>query len=349
MSREFYRESTGLAKEASKSVMGEEIKNWDELNISVTKLAQAKRDPEFFKKILESWKEFAVSGTLQFDPKEGKQVLRSFTDLDGKCAIAILKKAGFNTENLKYVKPGEFLQGAVNLDTGDKFGVVYDEPTYTLFFDHHAKGTTKVTSTAEIAYKTMVGLRLMEKSQAMDRLVVFVNGIDNRKFPAEEFLRSAKTILGLQRDLDFDKLYSYFQKHENPIEELTPEQFENYGLKESAEKQQKIVDEAMKKMDEMEKENKVADTQYGKILINQNNELKVGASAAYTKFDGIINFTPEKSFAFTLKSGNFNEEELKQKLGDKFQGKIIRGQMWIYNDENPLKLTLDEIIQTIIN
>jgi len=31
-------------------------------------------------------------------------------------------------------------------------------------------------------------------------------------------------------------------------------------------------------------------------------------------------------------------------LGDKFQGKIIRGKMWIYNDKEPLKVSLEEII-----
>ena len=41
---------------------------------------------------------------LQFDPKEGKQVLRPFTDLDGKSAVGIFGLAGIDTSNLKYVK-----------------------------------------------------------------------------------------------------------------------------------------------------------------------------------------------------------------------------------------------------
>lgn len=56
------------------------------------------------------------------------------------------------------------------MDTGDKFGIVYKEPTYTAFFDHHAKGTKEVTSTAKIVYKTMVDLGMIEKSEAIDRL-----------------------------------------------------------------------------------------------------------------------------------------------------------------------------------
>jgi len=330
------------SREAAKITL-DKISSWEELNAATLKEA----DKKFNEETKETWKEFAVSGVLQFDKQVGKQVLKPFTDLDGRSALGILKEAGIDTSNLIYVRPGEYLKGAINLDTGDGFGVVYEEPTYTAFFDHHAKGVSEITSTAEIVYKTMTDLGMIKKSEAMDRLVDFVTKIDNRQFPPEEFLKSAKTIFGLQRDLDFDKLLVYFKDHKSPTEELKPEEFEKYGLKDSAEKQQKTVDEAMETLERMEKEGKVIDTKYGKIVVNENNELKVGASAAYVKFDGIINFTPGKSFAITLKEKNFDEEELKNKLGDKFQGKIIRGKMWLYNEAEPLKLDLEEIISCI--
>ena len=330
------------SREAAKITL-DKVSSWEELNATTIEEA----DKKFNEKTKETWKDFAVSGVLQFDKKEGKQVLKPFTDLDGRSALGILQEAGIDTSNLTYVRPGEYLKGAINLDTGDKFGVAYEESTYTAYFDHHAKGTKEVTSTAEIVYKTMADLGKIEKSEAMDRLIDFVTKIDNRQFPPEEFLKSAKTILGLQRDLDFDKLLTYFKEHKSPTEELTPEEFEKYGLKNSAEKQQKTVDEAMKTLERMEKEGKVIDTKYGKIVVNENNELKVGASAAYVKFNGIINFTPGKSFAVTLKENDFDEEELKNKLDDKFQGKIIRGKMWLYNEAEPLKLNLEEIISCI--
>jgi hypothetical protein len=321
----------------------EKVSSWEELNAATLEEA----DKNFNEKTKELWKDFSVHGVLMFDKKEGKQILKPFTDLDGRCALSVLREAGIDTNNLTYVRPGEYLKGAINIDTGDKFGVVYEESSYTAYFDHHAPGTKEVTSATEIIYKTMVDLGMLEKSESLDRVVDFVTKIDNRQFPAEEFLRSAKTILGLQRDLDFGKLLTYFKDHASPTEELSPEEFERYGLKDSAEKQQKTVDEAMETLDKMEKEGKVINTKYGKIVINENNELKVGASAAYVKFDGIINFTPGKSFAITLKEKDFNEEELKNKLGDKFQGKIIRGKMWLYNEAEPLKLNLEEVISCI--
>lgn len=330
------------SREAAKITLGK-VSSWQELNAVVAKEA----DEKFKEAAKKYWNEFAVSGTLQFDQKEGKQVLRPFTDLDGRASIGLLQEAGIDTSKLTYVKPGEYLQGAINLDTGDKFGVVYEEPTYTTYFDHHAQGTKEVTSTAEIVYKTMADLGMLEKSEAMDRLIKFVTDIDNRRLPPMEFLRSGKTIIGVQRALDFGKLRAYFTDHASPIEDLTPEEFEKYGLREAAEQQQKIVDEAMTTLEKMASEGKVIDTQYGQVVINENNELQVGSSAAYVKYDGIINFTPGKSFAVTLKEKDIKEDEVRQRLGDKFQGKIIRGKMWIYNDKEPLKVELSEIIDAI--
>jgi len=343
----FYRESVEYAKEAARKIMSEEIRNWEKLNQSIVNLAKEKKKSEFRIKILENWREFAVSGVLQFDKECGEQVLKPFTDLDGRVALGLLEKAGFDVSNLTYVKPGEYLKGAVNLDTGDQFGVVYEEPTYTLYFDHHKPGTKKVTSTTEIVYKAMVGLRLLEKSEDIDRLVDFVTKIDNRQYPPEEFMRSARTILGLQRDLDFNKLLAYFKEHQSPTEELTPEELTKYGLKEANKQQQKIIDEAMETLGKMKKEGKIVNTEYGEVVVNIDNELKVGASAAYVKYDGIINFTPDKSFAVTFKEKDIDERRLKQRLGDKFQGKIIRGKIWIYNEKEPLQLKLEEIVEAI--
>jgi hypothetical protein len=171
--------------------------------------------------------------------------------------------------------------------------------------------------------------------------------VDNKKYPAEEFLRSAKTILGLQREIKFNQLLAYFKEHDSPFDELTLVELDKYGLKEISEKQQHIVDYSMAIMDRMEKEGKTVQSVYGNILINENNELSVGSSAAYVKYDGIVNITPGKSFAITLRDKIFNEEALKARLGDRFQGKIIRGSMWIYNEPTPLLLSKEELIEVI--
>jgi hypothetical protein len=321
----------------------DKVSSWEDLNAATVEEGNEK----FSQKTKELWDEFAVSGVLAFDKEKGERVLKPFTDLDGNSAIGILNQAGIDTSKLSFVRPGKSVEGAINLDTGDKFGVVYNEDTYTAYFDHHEKGKKEVTSTAEVMYKTMVDLGMLGESEEMDRVVDFVTKIDNRKFPPEEFLRSAKTILGLQRGLKFEQLLTYFKNHKSPTEELTPEEFEKYGLKEAAERQQKIVDEAMETLEKMEQEEKVVKTSYGSVVINENNELKVGASAAYVRHDGILNLTPGKSFAITFKEKDIDETAIRESLGDKFQGKIIRGKMWIYNDAEPLNLTKEELIEAL--
>ena len=338
-----YHSNFKHSREAAEITL-DKVSSWEDLNA----VTLEKGDEKFSEKTKELWEDFAVHGILAFDKEKGERVLKPFTDLDGNSAVGILKLAGVNVENLTYVKPGESVEGAINMDTGDKFGVVYNEDEkHTAYFDHHEKQGKEISSATEVMYKTMIDLGMLEGSESMDRLVDFVNKIDNRKYAPEEFLRSAKTILGLQRGLKFEQIVSYFEDHQSPTEELTPEEFQKYGLKQSAERQQKTVDEAMEKLEEMGKEGKVISTSYGKVVINKGNELKVGASAAYVKYDGIINMTPEKSFAVTFKERNIDEEALKEKLGDKFQGKIIRGKMWIYNGKEPLRLTTEDIVEAL--
>ncbi len=285
---------------------------------------------------------------MRFDKEQGKMVMKDSPDLDGEAALSILKSAGFDISDLVYVKPGDKKDSAINLDTGDKMGVSYEKDTGTAYFDHHEKSINQVTSTADIVYKTLVEMNMLQPSESMEKAVDFVTKIDNRKFAPEEFLKSSKTMLGLQRDVSFDNLVKYFEDHESETEELTPEDFKKYGLEEAAKKQEKIVNNSMKKLDEMIESGKVVETSFGKILINENNELPVGSSAAYVKLDGILNLTPGKSFAITLKDQKFDEEELKKKLGGKFQGKIIRGNMWIYNDKEELGLLKEDLINAIL-
>ncbi|MDO8507261.1 MAG: hypothetical protein Q7S53_01695 [bacterium] len=319
------------------------IGSYDELNA----LTEKEGDERFSRKTRELWKEFAVSGVMAYDEESGGRKLQPYTDLDGRTTIELLEKAGIDASDIKYIKPGTVEEGRINFDTGDKLGVSYDKETDTAIFDHHTSENKTITSSAEIMYNVLADLKLLERSESLDRTVDFVTKMDNRLIPQAEFLRSGKTIIGVQRHLDFNKLLSYFTKHESPLDELTPEEFEDYGLREVAENQQKIVDDAMKKMESMASEGKVVETEYGKILINEGNELRVGASAAYVKYDGIVNFTPDKSFAVTLKEKNIDSEKIREKLGDKFQGKIIREKMWIYNDQEPLKIDLTELIECL--
>lgn len=294
----------------------------------------------------ENWDTFAVSGLMQFDKTVGHPVMQQKTDLDGQTSVELLKLAGINTSNLEYVRPGTAKEGAINLDTGDRSGLEYDAETGTAYLDHHAKGS-EITSSAEVTYKVLTDLGLLESSENLDQIIDFVTKVDNRQFKAEEFLRSAKTLLGLQRGISFETLQKYFDEFDSVNTELEPEDWEKFGMREAAERQQQTVDKNMLILAAMETAGKVGETAYGSLVINENNELPVGSSAAYVRHDGILNLSPGKSFAVTLKDGPFDEATLRAKLGEKFQGKIIRGNMWIYNDQEPLMLSKEEILDAL--
>ena len=325
------------------------VDKYDELNADTLR----EGDEKFNELTRKLWDKFAVHGIFLFNPKTKERDFKPETDLDGRSSLELLKLAGIDTGDVNYIKPGEIEKGRINLDTGNIYGVQYDQETDTAIFDHHSSENRSITSATKVVYKTLIDLNMLRDKNfnklevvtdgTLEKLVDFVTKMDNGKFSTGEFVNSGKTIIGIQRHLSFDNLLKYFKEHNSPTDILTLEELERYGLKEPAEKQQKIVDEAMETLAKMENEGKTADTKYGSFVININNELRVGSSAAYTRHDGIINLTPGKSFAVTMKNGVFNEEDLKKKLGENFQGKIIRGNMWIYNESEPLRLDMEQI------
>ena len=84
------------SREAAK-ITFDKVSSWEELNAATLEEA----DKKFKEKTKETWNDFAVHGVLQFDKKEGKQVLKPFTDLDGMGALGILREAGIK---IRYVK-----------------------------------------------------------------------------------------------------------------------------------------------------------------------------------------------------------------------------------------------------
>ena len=289
---------------------------------------------------------FTVSGKLDF--RSGKPALQTITDLDGRGALALLHLAGVDTDDLTYVRPGEYAEGRVNLDTGDKAGFVFDLVSDTAYADHHAPGG-KGGSTVDIIYGVLKELHLLEPTQALDRFVDFVTKVDNFRYPVVSLDKQPKTILGMQQDIDLNTFLRYFADHTDPTRELSEDEIQLYGLKPAQQKRQTMIADEMNTLDAIAADGNVFETKYGKILLNENNRLKTGALAAYTKYDGILSITPGVSFFVGLKNTEqrFDEEELRQKLGNKFQGKIIRDRMWLYNDAEPLRLSTEDIINAL--
>ena len=68
--------------------------------------------------------------------KEGKEFLALKPDLDSRAAIYLLELAGVNYNKLTFVKKGEWIPGSINIDTGERPGLDFEEDG-SVFFDHH--------------------------------------------------------------------------------------------------------------------------------------------------------------------------------------------------------------------
>lgn len=93
------------------------------------KKAEKELAAEAARKILAE-RELIVHGFWEYDKEKKAWGVKHYSDLDGRSAMALLKKAGITSKG-KYVPQGDWERGAVNADTGfrDGFLVEFDEET----------------------------------------------------------------------------------------------------------------------------------------------------------------------------------------------------------------------------
>jgi len=301
-------------------------------------------DKKFNEKTRELWKDFAVHGIVGKN-KEGQTTLKNVTDLDGKCALAILGLAGIDTSNVSYVPPGSFEEGKINLDTGNKTGVVLSENKETVFFDHHGTDSKRDQSATKVVYETMIGLGLLEKVDYLDKMVEFVTQNDNRNFPNEDsyYKDSWRTVLGLQRFIKPEKLIEYFKAGRKPIENLSVDDLKSLGLEKGSEEQKRNLEQSLATLNEMLKDGFIVYTpQYGELVVDINKKVAGGFQAAKAFGCGAYMIWSPNEQSFFITTVKPLKHEFKQ-------GIKIRETMWIKNrtDGEPLKVSLQELITTM--
>ncbi len=297
-------------------------------------------------KSYETWKEFAVHGITRFDEKDKKIKLLNFTDLDGKTCIGLLKLAGFDIKNVQYVSASNFVPGAINLDTGDKSGVVVSPEDGTAWFDHHGPGATEASVPASrLVYETLVAADFLKSEPALEKLTRFVSQIDRKKFPGAEkyFFQSDRTILGLHRFLSFENLYDYFKQGGSPIESLSDEDLKRYGLETRNKEQKGIIEQAKKVLGNLEKDGFILETKFGKVAIDVGKKLTAGYDAAVAAgLNGYLIYNPvTESYFLSIKNADLTNLGLSQ-------GKNFRQNMWIKpQGKERLEMSLKEIIKKL--
>jgi len=320
------------------------IKEYKDLPEELWAETEREGNEKFIAQTRKLWADLAVHGILG-KSKEGEVNILHQTDLDGRASIGLLKLAGINTSGVEYVEPGKYVSGKINLDTGDRHGLVVEDAGKTVFFDHHTDKSGSDTSATKLVYETLLAMELLKKEEYLDKAVEFVTQIDNKTFPNEEkhFKGSMLTLLGLQRFVKFDALLRFFKDGRSPTELLSPDDLEKYGLLNAAVRQKDIVERSFAVLEEMEAKGLIIDSErYGKIAVDIGKQLPGGFDAAKAYGCGAyVIWSPDTNgfFITTVKP-----------LQESFsQGFKVRDSMWLKpkNDAADTTIRLSEILSKL--
>jgi hypothetical protein len=133
-------------------------------------------------------RELVTHGIRSYDKEKKAWGINHYSDLDGKCAMALLQKAGMKGGG-KYVPAGDFERGAANADTGFKDGFLAELDEETM---------VRLEKEMEEMYKEL-GKRSQELADLRER--------------AAEGDEEAKKILDIKKDL-VDELKEKINKRE---------------------------------------------------------------------------------------------------------------------------------------
>ncbi len=311
--------------------------------------------------------ELVVRGVWAFNEKEKKWGILRRTNLDGRISLELLKLAGIDITKVKFVAPGDWKKGAINLDTGYRDGFVVQvdsaegekkEFIATTFFDHHGARSDSNTSSTKSIYETLVEFKLLEKTPEFDKLVEFVTQIDNFSYPSIEkyFEISDRTILGLQRFITFKNLLKYIKTGRSFTDILSDKDLVEYGFvykdKEGrvvnrSKEQREIIDSSKKRLEWLKKNGFIVDTKYGKIVVDIESQLRGGQWATMAEgYDGYLSYNYKKGgegFFLALNKGKLKDLGL-------LQGVLVRDTMYIQpRGKEKLHVALGDIIKKIIS
>lgn len=260
-------------------------------------------------------------------------------DLDNRFAVEALKRAGFEIPKIDRTPAGQPASGRINIDVGSaectKPITTLDNDTIVI--DHHFSGFTN----------TLVILR--------DYLDIYVpeQAVELADSPAEQDIFQYRTGLALARYVTNEFLWELAEQGRLD-KELSDEELERYGLKEAAEEQKRIIDEAVTAV----KENSIP----GKKAVVVNRFIKSGSQVAYAMGYDIYASVQDHqnggvTFAVTAKPGTALPdgiikwaEKLREEYGSGIFVKPDHTMVVAGGPKNPdfsVPLTFDEIRQVI--
>lgn len=353
-SREASKITLNRLRNQTKDLEGNAMGGYEDINAETREEA----DEKFKEKTRQLWKDLVMHGKIKYNEEKKEFVFIESGDLDVKCCLGLLKQAGINTDYIEYVAQGKSVRGKINIDTGNKEGVIVEDDG-TAFFDHHDPNSPRDVSASLRIYETMVKMGMIEEDEAMDRMLKFIDEVENGVYKNLDgyYDNSWKTLRGLVNFANYPNLVKFFSKNDNPdpYRELSVKELKEYGLyfkqKTDGGKEKiitEIVEENVKKdyktLDNLRKEGFVIDSEkYGKIVVDLGGTIKGNffASRAFGA-NAYINWNPEQK-SFFLSTEKEMDEEFPQ-------GIKVRGTMLIKprGNEEPLKMTLEDVLEIMV-
>lgn len=333
-------------------------------------------DKVFIEKTRELWKKFAVHGYIGFD-QNGKPEFKHETDLDGKGFLEVLKIAGFDISDLKFIKPGKVRKGAFTGDSGggvDGVRYININGEDILVADHHPKeGRGADNSATKLAYEMLVEMGLIEKQKHLDKFVAFITDEDNKSYYNSDLKTLfdpntkgySKTLIGLQNYLDTGAMLEILKKdygHLTPIDAkdlkkikgIDPKSKEEKPLSSFGSKIRGLMTQSEEMIEKtLKNKNFIIDSgskNFGRIVIDTGtltengffiNKISLGQDAVKgLGYDTLVVYIPEqKRFQiFTSKPMEFEK--------DIPQGESIGKFYWTKRgtDEKELTVTIEDIL-----
>lgn len=374
-------------RELTTQIIAFNVDNYDELNVlggvsldELEKMSpeeraakEAEMQERFNAPARRFFEELVVHGATRgehyfgVDAATDNPIIFNTTDLDGRGAVGLMAMAGVDVSRLEYVKKGDKIEGKVNLDTGNHWGLAVALPEgakglspeeikrrnlkATIFIDHHGPEAKRGYSATKGVYETLVRLGMLEKTEVLDRTVEFITRQDNGVFPFEDYEKSDKILAGLTEGLKLrgsrheDGSYTpglinfmlYSIDHNKSLEEmakfeLDEEEIKKFGLeRESAKKKEEIIDSQIA-LKEDEEEGSIAESpEYGRIVFDYEGHVKGGWEAI--KCPGILGQPADVLIQWYPRTNGFfisasrDFDEKTAEILKKQGAEIIRGNM----------------------
>ena len=366
-------------KKIGGTAKAEFLKRWEEAKSSgeYDKLAKEIAEREII--VTEAKKFLAVRGlfthgVMGYDKKNGLIVLNRYSDLDGKCAMALLGKAGLDISKVGYLTPGEIKQGQVTFDSGNRDGLVAEsfetvdpktgerKKEISTIFDHHGPYSDRGTSATKNIYKVFTELGLLkfkdeEERQDYEKVVDWVTRSDNFDFPGTEkyFQTSDRRMIGFVKFLNLSQLLKFARSGKELTSFLSPQELREFGLIYKIKKTDKVVDHAAERREVIKKTLETVQdlTSKGWTAIAKDGkrflvdtQSKIGGEGQWAAqslgYDGVIRFTPEThNFFVALNKGTFDKKTFEGLP----QGKLVRGSVFIQlPGQEKLTVTLGDLL-----